>query len=110
MTAEKTSSVQTVALVTDGSSFTVAPGQAVAYPGDQIVFHNLTNEPATIIFPDDRLFGKTTFPADPGGTASADISDKFALFGSYPYAVYFPNRREFAHASMPIIIIYPTKP
>jgi len=104
-----TTNTQDVALVTDGGSFTVAPGMAILYVGDTITFHNLTKENATVIFPDPRLFGGSMDNVGPNQKLSKVIPDTFKDFGSYPYAVYYPDRREFAHASMPIIIIYPRK-
>lgn len=97
------------AIVSDGNSFTVAPGQITMYPGDTVTFNNLTREQATVIFPDERIFGKAMLSIDPGMKDSATVSAEFNKFGSYPYAIYFPDSRIFAHASMPIIIIYPRK-
>lgn len=104
-----TINTQMAAIVSDGSSFTVAPGQIVMYPGDTVTFNNLTRDKATIIFPDEHIFGKNMLAIEPGMKASAVVSADFNMFGSYPYAIYFPGPRVFAHASMPIIIIYPRK-
>lgn len=100
---------QLAAIVSDGSSFTVAPGQITLYPGDTVTFNNLTHDPAVIIFPDERIFGTNMLSIEPDNKASALVPVEFNMFGSYPYAIYFPNQRVFAHASMPIIIIYPRK-
>ncbi|MEW5924544.1 MAG: hypothetical protein AB1746_11210 [Candidatus Zixiibacteriota bacterium] len=100
---------QLAAIVSDGSSFTVAPGQITLYPGDTVTFNNLTRDHATIIFPDERIFSMNMLSIGPGMKDSAVVPLDFNMFGSYPYAIYFPAQRVFAHASMPIIIIYPRK-
>jgi hypothetical protein len=99
-----------VAIVSDGSRIMAAPGMAPIHAGNQLVFHNLTREAATIIMPDDRIFGTNLFTVDANAQISLTVPENFDLFGSYPYAIYFRQLREFAHASMPIIIIYPKKP
>ncbi|RKX31921.1 MAG: hypothetical protein DRP46_02320 [Candidatus Zixiibacteriota bacterium] len=106
---EPTTPKKTVAVVTDGESFTVAPGQVTMYAGDTVEFHNLTGQEMTIIFPEINIFGKNMVATAPDETVSLTIPEGFTKYGSYPYAVYFQSRRVFAHASMPIIIIYPRR-
>ena len=98
-----------IAMVADSGSFMVAPRQISAYVEDSITFNNLCKEDAVIIFPEEHVFGKTRIEVPAGGNTTETIPADFADFGNYQYAVYYPARREFAHASMPIIIIYPRR-
>ena len=98
-----------VALVNDSGSFSVAPGQVTTYVEDSITFNNLCKDDAVVIFPEEYIFGKTRIEVPAGGKATETIPADCTDFGSFPYAVYYPGRREFAHASMPIIIIYPRR-
>jgi len=98
-----------VALVSDSGSFSVAPGQVTTYVEDSITFNNLCKDDAVVIFPEEHIFGKMRIEVPAEGKTTVTIPGSFVAFGSYPYAVYYPARREFAHASMPIIIIYPRR-
>ena len=122
----------TVAIVLEGSSFTVVPGDLLANEGDRVIFRNLTDNVVTILFPDANLFGETVVieldplgSGDPGSqivswqpgadiakTVSARSSENNCLIvsdqaqGCFPYAVYYHGGKEFAHRSaMPRIII-----
>ena len=117
MEVPKSCSEYTVAVVLEGSSFTVVPGDLLTKQGDRVFFQNLTDSAVTVLFPDESLFGKAVVAklnpnAETSGTVESRRSaDDYLIVGSeaqgsYPYAVYYHGRKEFAHRSaMPRIIV-----
>jgi hypothetical protein len=100
--------VRRIAIYREEKSLTVAPRQRDADAGDQIVFVNLTQEPMMVSIPDGGLFGgPEVFPVAPDGGSAGPFPVQDSALGGYPYAVYSVATREFAHASAPIIIIFP---
>lgn len=96
-----------IVIYREGQSLTVAPKQRDAENEDSIVFLNATGEELTVSIPDPELFGTArTFDLPAHGSAGP-FPIEAAASGGYPYAAYSKNTREFAHASVPIIIIYP---
>jgi len=96
-----------IAFCAQGRTLRVVPGQREVEAGDWVVFYNLYKGPVNVLIPSDDLFGKTMiFTLKRGGKSDAFQVVKGAL-GCYPYAVYDPLAREFGHASVPIIIVYP---
>lgn len=94
-----------VAIVNDGTTCRITPVDVLAKVGDTITYYNLTDGPATVHTPDEDLFTEPTPPIGVGQSVIATVSDK-AQLGGYAYSAYCSGKREFAHASIPRIIIY----
>ena len=132
MTVSKSQNEHTVAIIVEGNSFTVVPGDLLANEGDRLIFRNLTKSAVTALFPDENLFGETVVleldPVEssisgsqivswkPGKDISRTVGSRHSIDnsltvsqdaeGSFPYAVYYRGGKEFAHRSaMPRIII-----
>jgi hypothetical protein len=93
-------------------SFRVVPRVVRARPGDTIKFRLQLSgdEPgkAWVLFPEDAPFGTPRIEVDPADERTVpDVG--VDVISDYEYAVYcvMGDRHEFAHASVPIIIIYP---
>jgi hypothetical protein len=97
-----------VAIYDESDTCAVAPGQLLAAIGDSVIFTNLTHGQVTLVFPDNSLFGSTDLVKLEAGTDTVLVINEMEA-GSYPYTVYRNSKKEFAHASIPIIIVYPRK-
>lgn len=69
-------------------------------------FTNKTKDKITLIFPTTDVFGYN-FIEIPAGLTFKSKSESTTVPGVYEYQVFCDEGREFAHASVPIIIIYP---
>jgi hypothetical protein len=94
-----------VAIIDDGSSSKIAPAETLARTGDVVAFCNLTSGKVIVMFPDGGLFGDTAYPIDSQKSISLPVSAA-ALPRSYEYTAYSEATKQFAHASIPRIIIY----
>lgn len=92
----------------DGHSRCVEPRELYTIDGDGVEFLNDTDGTVTIIVPDQRVFGTsmmvTLKPGEQSGSYQVTERTEPA---SFPYTAYCHDTKEFAHASVPIIIIYP---
>lgn len=69
-------------------------------------FTNKTNDKITLIFPTEELFGYNFIEIPSSLTFKAKT--QFATSkGIFEYQVYCYEGNEFAHASIPVLIIYP---
>jgi len=96
-----------IGIYSDGNSLSVAPGQLQVARGSKLVFHNFHSNMVIVSTPDQGLTGKPETVPVTAGSDSAEITVSSDAEGPYPYTVYDPLARDFAHASVPIIIVYP---
>jgi hypothetical protein len=94
-----------VAIIDEGSSCKITPGEILAAKVDTVSFHNLTGDDITIMFPDGNLFGKTTYPIKFDEAIILPVFNQ-AVKQVYTYTVYCNRIQGFAHATIPRIIIY----
>ena len=80
--------------------YRVANGRLVVEAGETVFIHNYAGAPASIKFNDGNPFGKD-FTL---GNGEIKMQDKLKP-GCYPYSVTVNGKD--AHASKPIIIVYP---
>lgn len=85
----------------------IKPAEVLLGVGDQVTFYNLTGDRITVMFPDEKLFGKendvleiNSDPADP-----LTVLEEAGL-GSFPYSVFCHGINDFAQASLPRLIVY----
>ncbi|UCD93867.1 MAG: hypothetical protein JSU69_08850 [Candidatus Zixiibacteriota bacterium] len=99
-----------VVIFNDGNTVAVAPGQVVAAKEDTVTFKNITQSSVvTLVFPDEDIFkGIATVSLTPESpnTRKRTLTVDTEEMGSYPYTVYHSSSKEFAHASIPNIIVY----
>jgi len=97
-----------IGIYAEGSALRITPGQREVEQGDEIVFHNFHKGPVIVMLPDTELLGKTEMiTLWDKGSQSPPLTVTGTAIGPYPYAAYDPVAKEFAHASVPIIIVYP---
>jgi hypothetical protein len=110
MVAKDSQKNHNVEIVPDGggSSWRVDPREVHAYSRDKVTFRNGSKGRVSIMIPDAGLFGQDEMiPIEPGNQEERIILGH-SEETRYPYVAYCHNSKEFAHASIPIIIIYPT--
>jgi hypothetical protein len=95
-----------VAIIVDGSKCKISPGEVLAAKADQIRFFNLTDGPVTVIFPDTSIFTEGSFSIASQDSYLKTFKDG-VMPGAYSYTAYGGRTLEFAHASIPRIIIFP---
>ena len=71
-------------------------------------FTNKTNDAMTLIFPTTDVFG-FNFIEIPAGLTFKSKTQSSTAKGIYEYQVFCHEGQEFAHASVPVIIIYPKR-
>lgn len=102
-----TSKSHVVALATDGTYYRIEPNVTLAVPGDRVAFQNLSGCKATLLFPENSLFGKTEIPMEIGGKVTLDIPGKYVEPGAYTYSAFFHgNLTKATNDYQPAIIVY----
>jgi hypothetical protein len=96
-----------IGIYAEGGVLRIAPAQCDVEQEDRVVFSNLYAGTVVVMLPDIELFIEPdqTFELAAGG--SRQLTVETAALGPYPYAVYDPGAKQFAQASVPIIIVYP---
>lgn len=97
--------LHSIAVIKEGSSCKITPGDVLARRIDAISFNNMTDGKITVMFPDDNLFGKPVFSIDSRRAEQIPVRNNAEL-KVYTYTVYCDSIQDFAHASIPRIIIY----
>lgn len=95
----------TVAIIDEGLSSKITPTDTLAAQGDTVTFYNFTKSAVTIMLPDNTVFGGTNFNIESQESRTMPV-DKKAPLGAYAYTAYCDATKDFAHASIPRIIIF----
>jgi len=94
-----------VTVIKEGSCGMIKPAEVLLGEGDNVTFYNLTGDPITVMFPDEDLFGQNVLDIDTDPSEPLTVSKKAEL-GSFPYSVFCHGINDFAHASLPRLIVY----
>jgi plastocyanin len=97
--------MQNVTVIKEGSACMIKPAETLLAVGDRVTFYNLTGDPITVMFPDVNLFGKYVVEVETEQSDPLTVAQKTEL-GSFPYSVFCHGINDFAHASLPRIIVY----
>ncbi len=94
----------TITIATDSTGCTVSPGTLEVNTGDDITIINQTDDSASVLVANEKLFKEHKFTIDSGSDKLLTVESVSA--GDYPYAVFCRQIDDFAHASsMPIIVV-----
>ena len=97
--------MQNITVIKEGSVCMIKPAEVLLGVGGRAIFYNLTGDPITVMFPDVNLFGKNVLEINSEPSESLTVSQETEL-GSFPYSVFCHGINDFAHASLPRIIVY----
>ena len=100
----------TVTIVVDPKFCRVIPSELMTAIDDNVTFLNLSNNPVTVLFPDQNPFNikKIELDAKTGGKAAVTVQVLQVEYGAYYYDVYDHGLGlTTAKATQPIIIVYP---